>query len=46
MARIEQRLEELGIVLPKPMNTGSLPFDLVRIDGERKHGRPARRMKT
>lgn len=35
MARIEQRLEELGIVLPKPMNTGSLPFDLVRIDGQR-----------
>ncbi len=35
MARIEKRLEELGIVLPKPMNTGSLPFDLVRIDGER-----------
>jgi enamine deaminase RidA (YjgF/YER057c/UK114 family) len=28
-------LEELGIVLPKPMDTGSLPFDLVRIDGER-----------
>ncbi len=35
MARIEKRLEELGIVLPKPMNKGSLPFDLVRIDGER-----------
>lgn len=35
MARIEKRLEELGIVLPKPMNTGSLPFDLVRIDGAR-----------
>lgn len=35
MARIEKRLEELGIVLPRPMNTGSLPFDLVRIDGER-----------
>ena len=35
MARIEKLLEELGIVLPKPMNTGSLPFDLVRIDGER-----------
>ncbi len=35
MARIEKRLEELGIVLPKPMNTGSLPVDLVRIDGER-----------
>lgn len=35
MTRIEKRLEELGIVLPKPMNTGSLPFDLVRIDGAR-----------
>lgn len=30
---IEQRLNELGFVLPKPMDTGALPFDLVRADG-------------
>lgn len=31
----EQRLETLGIELPKPMNLGSLPFKLVRIAGDR-----------
>ena len=30
---VEQRLKDLGLILPKPMNTGHLPFDLVRIDG-------------
>ena len=32
---IEQRLSELGYVLPQPMNTASLPFELTRIDGNR-----------
>lgn len=31
----EQRLEALGFHLPQPMNLGSLPFKLVRIDGAR-----------
>ncbi|MCZ6644060.1 MAG: RidA family protein, partial [Gammaproteobacteria bacterium] len=31
----EQRLAELGFTLPRPMNTGNLPFDLVRLDGDR-----------
>ena len=31
----EQRLAELGFTLSTPMNTGNLPFDLVRIDGNR-----------
>jgi enamine deaminase RidA (YjgF/YER057c/UK114 family) len=31
----EQRLEALGFKLPQPMNLGSLPFRLVRIDGAR-----------
>ncbi len=31
----EDRLTELGFTLPLPMNTGSLPFDLVRLDGNR-----------
>ena len=35
MGRIETRLGELGIVLPKPMDLGPLPFELVRIHGER-----------
>jgi enamine deaminase RidA (YjgF/YER057c/UK114 family) len=29
----EQRLAELGLELPKPMRTASLPFELIRIDG-------------
>jgi enamine deaminase RidA (YjgF/YER057c/UK114 family) len=32
---IEERLKELGLKLPKPMNTSALPFDLVRADGDR-----------
>ncbi len=35
MGRIESRLDELGIVLPKPMDLGPLPFELVRIHGQR-----------
>lgn len=35
MGQIEKRLEELGILLPKPMNIGPLPFELVRIQGQR-----------
>lgn len=31
----ERRIETLGLVLPKPMSLGSLPFRLVRVDGER-----------
>ena len=31
---IEARLTELGLALPKPMNTAALPFDLVRADGD------------
>lgn len=31
----EQRLARLNIRLPAPMKTGSLPFDLVRLDGDR-----------
>ena len=30
---IEARLSALGLELPQPMNTTSLPFDLVRADG-------------
>ena len=30
---IEQRIKDLGLILPKPMDTAHLPFDLVRIDG-------------
>ncbi len=29
----EARLAELGLTLPPPMDTSSLPFDLIRIDG-------------
>jgi enamine deaminase RidA (YjgF/YER057c/UK114 family) len=29
----QERLAELGLVLPKPMQTASLPFELIRIDG-------------
>ncbi len=32
---IARRLEDLGIQLPKPMATGNLPFDLVRIHAGR-----------
>lgn len=31
----EEALDELGLTLPQPMNLGSLPFRLVRIDGDR-----------
>lgn len=30
---VEQRLIDLGLELPQPMNTDTLPFDLVRADG-------------
>lgn len=30
----EQRLAELGLTLPKPMQTANLPFELIRIDGQ------------
>jgi enamine deaminase RidA (YjgF/YER057c/UK114 family) len=32
---IEQRLIDLGLELPQPMNTDTLPFDLIRADGNR-----------
>ena len=35
MGQVEKRLDELGILLPKPMNIGPLPFELVRIHGRR-----------
>lgn len=35
MSRIAQRLQELGIVLPPPMDTSKLPFELTRIEGNR-----------
>ena len=35
MGQIDKRLAELGIQLPKPMNIGPLPFELVRIHGRR-----------
>jgi enamine deaminase RidA (YjgF/YER057c/UK114 family) len=31
----ETKLAALGLTLPPPMDTGSLPFDLIRIDGRR-----------
>ena len=30
----QQRLTKLGLVLPKPMQTANLPFELIRIDGK------------
>ena len=30
---VEQRLIDLGLELPQPINTDTLPFDLVRADG-------------
>ena len=35
MGQVEKRLDELGILLPKPMNIGPLPFEPVRIHGRR-----------
>ena len=35
MAEIEQRLQDLGITLPQPMNIASLPFELSRTVGDR-----------
>ena len=35
MGQVEKRLQELGILLPKPMSIGPLPFELVRIHGRR-----------
>lgn len=35
MSGIESRLQSLGIVLPKPMNIGAVPFELVRVHGQR-----------
>ncbi len=35
MGQIEKHLQERGIVLPKPMNLGPMPFALVRVQGER-----------
>jgi enamine deaminase RidA (YjgF/YER057c/UK114 family) len=31
----DQRLEQLGIELPEPMQIGDLPFQLIRVDGDR-----------
>ncbi len=31
---VDDRFHDLGLELPKPMQTGSLPFDLTRIDGQ------------
>lgn len=31
---IDDRFYELGLTLPEPMQTASLPFDLTRIDGQ------------
>ena len=31
---IDDRFHELGLVLPEPMKTANLPFDLTRIDGQ------------
>ena len=31
----EARLAALGLALPKPMQTAGLPFELIRIDGDR-----------
>ena len=35
MAEIEKRIAELGLTLPQPMNTASLPFELARVVGDR-----------
>ena len=35
MSKIEARLKQLGHSLPEPMNTGGLPFQLVKIHGDR-----------
>ena len=35
MGEIEGRLRSLGIALPKPMDIGAVPFELVRIHGQR-----------
>jgi enamine deaminase RidA (YjgF/YER057c/UK114 family) len=35
MGKIEARLQELGHALPEPMNTGGLPFQLVKTYGDR-----------
>ena len=32
---IEQRLIDLGLELPQPINPDTLPFDLIRADGNR-----------
>lgn len=34
-SNIKQRIDDLGLVLPKPMDTGALPFQLARVDGDR-----------
>ena len=35
MGRITDRLDELGITLPEPMNTANLPFQLATVIGNR-----------
>ncbi len=35
VSRIADRLTELGITLPRPMDTANLPFSLVRVHGDR-----------
>ncbi len=35
MGKIEARLKQLGHTLPEPMDTGGLPFQLVKIHGDR-----------
>ena len=31
---VDSRFYDLGLTLPKPMDTGKLPFDLARLDGQ------------
>jgi len=31
---VDERFHDLGLVLPEPMQTAKLPFDLTRIDGQ------------
>ena len=35
MGKIDARLKQLGHTLPEPMDTGGLPFQLVKIHGDR-----------
>ena len=31
---VDERFAALGLTLPEPMQTGTLPFDLSRLDGQ------------